>query len=352
MPEVPLNSTLPGDLAEPGRPPMDPARGFRRIPMSPHEITAAVTDTKDLFILAHLGIPRVDAAQWSLIVDGLVGRPRTITFDELKALPKKIVEAVHQCCGSPSEPTVPTHRVANVRWGGVDLCALLEELSVHPQAHFLWSYGLDGGDFAGTSCDWFVKDIPLERLAAGDLLIAYELNGEPLSAEHGFPARLVVPGYYGTNSVKWLWRLHLAERRADGPFTTTFYNDPLSAEEVAAGLTSNRPVWCIAPESIIVSPEPDAVLRAGEPIEIWGWAWSFDGVASVRVSVDGGANDRIATLEGRRGWAWQRFSLPWRPASSGQVQLGVRAFATSGLGQPQEGARNAIHTVRITVRDE
>ena len=70
------------------------------------------------------------------------------------------------------------------------------------------------GDFAGTSCDWFVKDLPVARLAAGDLLLAYELNGAPLPAEHGFPVRLVVPGYYGTNSVKWLWRLHLAEGRA------------------------------------------------------------------------------------------------------------------------------------------
>ena len=148
------------------------------------------------------------------------------------------------------------------------------------------------------------------------MLLAYELNGAPLPAEHGFPVRLVVPGYYGTNSVKWLWRLHLAGHRAEGPFTTEFYNDRLGADDVAAGLPSRRPVWALAPESIIVAPAPDTVVAAGELTEIWGWAWSYRGIAAAEVSVDGGASFTRATLEQRSGWAWQRFSLPWRPSRS------------------------------------
>ena len=245
---VPMSST-PFAHAAPNRPPMEPAVGVRRVPLRPHEMTGALTATEDLFVLAHLGIPRVDPAQWSLAIDGLVRRPQVFSLDDLKARPKTMVEAMHQCVGNPLEPNVPTRRVANVRWGGVDLAALLDELAIEPQARFLWSYGLDGGDFAGTSCDWYVKDLPLERLAAGGVLLAYELSGAPLPAEHGFPVRLVVPGYYGTNSVKWLWRMHLAERRAEGPFTTVFYNDSRSAVDIAAGLPSLRPVWAIAPES-------------------------------------------------------------------------------------------------------
>jgi DMSO/TMAO reductase YedYZ molybdopterin-dependent catalytic subunit len=188
-------------------------------------MVGAVTATEHLFVLAHLGIPRIDPARWSLVIDGLVDRACTLSSNDLKARPMKIVEAVHRCCGSPLEPSMPTRRVANVRWGGVDLAKLLDQVGVDARARFLWSYGLDGGDFAGTSCDWFIKDLPLARLTTGDVLLAYGLNGAPLPAEHGFPVRLVVPGFYGTNSVKWLWRLHLAEYRAEGPFTTQFYND-------------------------------------------------------------------------------------------------------------------------------
>jgi sulfane dehydrogenase subunit SoxC len=332
------------------RPHMQPATGLRRIKLAPDEMTDAVTITEHLFILAHLGVPRVDPAQWSLTIDGMVERTTTLDLAALKARPKRIVEAVHQCCGNPLEPTVPTRRVANVRWGGVDLTALLHEIGIDLRARFLWSYGLDGGTFAETSCDWYVKDLPLARLAAGDVLLAYELNGAPLPAEHGFPVRLVVPGYYGTNSVKWLWRLHLAEHRAEGLFTTKFYNDSAGADDVAAGLPPRRPIWATTPESIIVAPAPDTVLAMGEPSEIWGWAWSFRGIAATEVSIDGGTNFAPAHLEPRRGFAWQRFSLPWRPSEPGETQLCVRAFEASGAGQPRDGARNAIHTVPVVVR--
>jgi sulfane dehydrogenase subunit SoxC len=329
---------------------MDPAGGYRRQTLRPHETSAPVTAVQDLFVLAHLGIPRIDPGQWSLTIDGRVAHSRIFSLHDLVSRPKRVVEAVHQCCGSPLEPRVPTRRVANVLWGGVDLASLLAELDLDPQARFLWSYGLDGGDFSGTSCDWFVKDVPLERLAAGDVLLAYELNGEPLPAEHGFPVRLVVPGYYGTNSVKWLWRLHIAERRSGGPFTTVFYNDALGPEDVAAGLPARRPVWATAPDSIIVAPAPDTVLAVDEPAEIWGWAWSFRGVEDVEVSTDGGGSYRRASLEPRRRWAWQRFALTWRPTEPGDVQVSARAFEALGVGQPLTGARNSIHSVRITVR--
>lgn len=334
----------------PTRPPMDPATGLRRIKLAPHELTDTVTAADSLFVLAHLGIPRVDPAQWSLAIDGLVRRSCTLTLDDLKARPKRTVEAVHQCCGNPLEPHVPTRRIANVRWGGVDLAALLEDVGIDPRARFLWSYGLDGGNFGDKPVDWFVKDLPLARLTAGDVLLAYELNGALLPAEHGFPVRLVVPGYYGTNSVKWLWRLHLAQERADGLFTTSLYNDALGAADVAAGLPPKRPVWAVAPESIVIAPAPDTVVAFGEPVEIWGWAWSFRGVATVDISDDGGASFARASLEPRRGWAWQRYALTWRPDTRGEAVIRVRAVEAGGAGQPFEGARNAVHAVRVFVR--
>jgi sulfane dehydrogenase subunit SoxC len=345
---MPSNPPLPPGA--PARPPMEPATGVRRIKQAPHQTVERVTATDDLFVLAHLGIPRVDPAHWSLAIDGLVERPQALTLEALKARPKAVVEAVHECCGSPMEPKVPTRRVANVRWGGVDLAPLLDEIGITPEARFLWSYGLDGGDFAGARCDWYLKDLPLERLKAGGVLLAYELNGAPLPAEHGFPVRLVAPGYYGTNSVKWLWRLHLADRRAEGQFASVLYNDTLDAEEIAAGQPARRPVWAVAPESIIVAPAPDATLARGEAVEIWGWAWSFRGVARVEISTDGGATFRLADLDARNTWSWRRFALSWRPENSGETVLCARAVDGNGAAQPLDGARNAVHSVRVTVR--
>jgi DMSO/TMAO reductase YedYZ molybdopterin-dependent catalytic subunit len=227
---------------------------------------------------------------------------------------------------------------------------LLDELGVDPAARFLWSFGLDGGTFAGAAVDWYAKDLPLARLAAGGVLLAYELDGAPLPPEHGFPVRLVVPGYFGTNSVKWLWHLNLAKRRAASPFTTTFYNDRMGADDVAAGLPATRPVWAQAPEAIIVAPAPDAVVAAGEACEIWGWAWSYRGIAAVEISVDGGASYARAPLEPRHGWSWQRFSAPWRPTARGEALISARAIEAGGAAQPVEGARNAIHSVPIVVR--
>ena len=329
---------------------MEPATGVRRIKLAPHQMIERATATDDLFVLAHLGVPRIDPTNWSLTIDGLVQHPLTLPLEALKARPKTIIEAVHQCCGNPMEPTVPTRRVSHVRWGGVDLAALLADAGISPEARFLWSYGLDGGDFAGTQCDWYLKDLPLERLKAGGVLLAYELNDVPLPAEHGFPVRLVVPGYYGTNSVKWLWRLELAARRAEGLFVSKLYNDTLDAAEVAAGQPARRPVWAVAPESIIVAPAPDAVVARGETVEIWGWAWSFRGVARVEISTDSGATFRAAALEPRRGWSWQRFALRWQPENSGKTLLSARAFDVNGASQPLDGARNAIHSVCLVVR--
>jgi sulfane dehydrogenase subunit SoxC len=326
---------------------MDPATGVRRIPLRPHEMREAITNVEDMFVLAHLGIPRINASDWHLSIDGTVGRGASWSLDDLKARSKTTVEAVHQCCGNPLEPKVPTRRVSNVVWGGVALDELLRGVDVDPSARYLWSYGSDHGHIAGAHADAYVKDLPLDRVAQGDVLVAYELNGAPLRAEHGFPARLVVPGYYGTNSVKWLSRLHLAAGRPNSVFTTRLYNDVV---ETVDGSLHHRPVWAIAPESVLVSPEPGAVLARGQPTEVWGWAWSFRHVELVEVSHDGGASYRVASLEPRRNWAWQRFSLLWQPNVPGRTELRVRATNEAGEVQPLEGARNALHMVEVTVQ--
>ena len=315
---------------------------FREYKLEPAGMTERFTPAADLFVLAHLGIPEVRAETWSLRVDGLVEAPLELSFDELLRRPKRVVETVHQCAGSPLEPTVPTRRIANVRWAGVDLRELLEEVEVRSTATHLWAYGLDHGEFAGAQQDYYLKDVPLSRLEEGDVLIAYELNEEPLSAKHGFPARLVVPGFFGTNSVKWLSRLQLAGARAKSLFTTRFYNDTVPESD------GTKPVWEIAPESIIVSPAPDSSLPAGDT-EIWGWAWSAGDVGAVEVSTDGGLAWHKAQLETRSQRSWQRFSYKWSARQSGTQELLCRATDTQGARQPLDGARNAVYGIMVTI---
>jgi DMSO/TMAO reductase YedYZ molybdopterin-dependent catalytic subunit len=257
------------------------------------------------------------------------------------------VEAVHACVGSPLEPEKPQRRVVNVVWGGVALEELLDEAQVEPEAAFAWSYGLDYGDFFGTTSESYLKDLPLRRVAAGDVLVAYEVNGQPLPIENGFPARLVVPGFYGTNSVKWLYRMTLAPGRADGPFVTTFHNDREPASD-GAGVRL-RPAWDTAPESAIVHPGPGAQARVGEPLELFGWAWAATGVKTVEVSVDDGDSWVVAQLAPRNGWAWQKFQHVWRPTSAGLAGLLSRATDSTGAQQPRSGARNEVYRVEAAV---
>jgi sulfane dehydrogenase subunit SoxC len=335
----------------PPRPVLDPSTPYSRPPLKPHQLTESVTPTQDLFVLAHLGVARVDPATWSLTIDGLVRRPRSYTLDELKRYPKREVQSVHKCVGSPLALQTPTRRVANVVWGGVDFKTILDEAGVDESARYVWSYGLDYGAFPpgeGPRSEAYQKDLTLERVEAGAVLLAYELNGEPLPAEHGFPVRLVVPGWYGTNSVKWLYRLTLADRRADGPFTTTFYNDalPTSPGDPAP---RTKPVWEVEPESVIVAPAPDERVQIGKPIEIWGRAWAPKGIDTVEVSVDGGRTWYSACVGPREQWSWQRFSLTWHPTEAGSFTIACRATDSAGASQPPTGARNEIHTIDVVV---
>jgi DMSO/TMAO reductase YedYZ molybdopterin-dependent catalytic subunit len=320
---------------------MDPVGPYRRHPLAPHQLIADLTPTEDAIVLAHLGVPRLDAERWTLRVDGLVRQPRTLSLPDLLALPTREITSFHECAGSPLEPTVPQRRIVNVVWGGVPLRAVLDAVGVDPAARYVWSYGADHGTFADVEVDAYVKDLPLDRVA-DDVLLAHRINHRPLPAEHGYPLRLVVPGWYGTNSVKWLTRLRLADRRAPGPFTTRFYTDP---DPRRPGAT--RPVWEVAPESVIVHPAPDAEI--GDEVSVWGRAWGGAEIVDVEVSTDGGRRWRHADVEPRREWSWQRFTLPWRPGRPGRTTLVARARDAAGAVQPMTGARNAVHRVPVTV---
>jgi len=322
---------------------LDPHQFFRRLPLAPHQMRDRLTRVEDAVVLCHLGVARIAREDWSLTIDGLVAAKLMLSFADLAGFAKFEVTTVHQCAGSPLAPAEPTQRVCNVKWGGARLADILSLCRPDPAAQYVWSSGSDFGEFGGVSVEAYMKDLPIERVAS-DVLIAYEMNDAPLKPEHGFPARLVVPGFYGTNSVKWLTRLTLADARAASPFTTHWYNDP-APNGGAQGHTV--PVWAIAPQSLIVAPTPDEVIPMGTVAEIWGWAWADGGVADVEVAVN--CEWCAATLEPTAGWAWQRFALHRAFREPGTVNLASRAISKKGDTQPVSGCRNAIYSFAVTV---
>ncbi len=321
-----------------------------RFPRRPHQLTETATPLDGIFTLAHFGIPEIEPRLWTIRIEGMVQRPLVLSVEELMRRPKRTVVSVHECAGNPLKPTEAFRAVANVAWSGADLREILDEATVDSAARFVWSYGVDHGEYEGTQNASYLKDLPLERAMAGEVLLAYEMNGEPLTIEHGAPVRLFIPGFYGTNNVKWLYRIEIADRRADSPMTTVLYNDALpSASRGNSAGKSARPVWEIAPESVIVAPPPNAELPVGQAVQIWGWAWASRGVARAEVSTDGGATYQRAKLDGRAQWSWQRFSYDWVPVSAGTVAISCRATDSDGVTQPSHGARNSVHETVVSV---
>jgi DMSO/TMAO reductase YedYZ molybdopterin-dependent catalytic subunit len=318
---------------------MDPPTTFRH-KVRAEELTSALTPNDDVFVLAHFGIPQFDVKDWRLRIEGLVNKPLALTLDDIKRLPKIEIESFIKCAGFPHDPTIATRSVSNAKWAGADLCDVLDACGLDPAAQYLWASAPDHGTYARWSADRYRKDVPVARVRAGGVLLAYEMNGAPLPQTHGFPVRLFIPGFYGTNSVKWICRLEAARERAPGILTNELYNDPAPGGGTA-------PVWQVAPESLIVAPADHDKITPGRR-EIRGWCWGEQEIARVDVSLDGGQSWRGAAVEPRRQMAWQRFSL-MADCAPGPLTIMARATDVTGKTQPERAARNAIHAVKVLV---
>ncbi|KAE8448999.1 hypothetical protein EG329_008587 [Mollisiaceae sp. DMI_Dod_QoI] len=325
---------------------LEPEGFYIRHPPPPHELTTFVTPDSQLFHTIHMGGAIVDLDHYKIVIDGLVKNPLSISFSQLKQFPSKTITAFHECYGSPLKPpTTNVWRIGNVDWIGVPLKSILEIAQPFPEAKYVWTDGLDYGSFGGVSADRYQKDLPIKKAMSDEVMLAYEMNGEPLSRKRGGPVRLVVPGWFGTNMTKWACRISLRGERASGPFTTTFYNeiDPESNEG------QMRPVWGVEPNSMIVSPAEGAKIRQGE-VKAWGWAWSEDGIMDVEVGLHEATKFWKAELDPRKDFSWQRFevSIILEP---GSYCLAARATSTSGMQQPISGRRNHAHIVHFEVEE-
>ncbi|MBI4241469.1 MAG: molybdopterin-dependent oxidoreductase [Candidatus Rokubacteria bacterium] len=325
---------------------MDPVGRVVKVPVPFSNLQSWTTPNEHVFVVAHMGIARVEAGRWRLAIGGLVDRPLVLSYEDVLGLPSRTVTALLECAGNPLRPDEPVNRIANVTWKGVVLRTLLTEAGVRPQAKYVWLEGEDYGSFADVYSECYVKDVPLATAMDDGTILAYEMNGVPLSAEHGFPLRALVSGFYGTNSVKWLKRIVLAEKRPESLFTTKLYNRRV---EVGHRVVT-EPVWELRIKSLIVRPSSRAVLGPGMWL-VGGWAWAAAGVAGVEVSTDDGKAWAPAHLEERVGHSWQPFVYPWRVTDRGTYRLLSRATDTSGIVQPAASGPNRWHRVEVTVSE-
>jgi len=317
------------------------------------------------YLLIHFDIPFVDAAAWRLEIGGRVERPLTLTLDELKARPAKTLAVTLECAGNGrallepraiSQPWL-SEAVGTAEWTGAPLAPLLEEIGVLPDAVEAVFTGLDRGVQGDVEHD-YARSLPLEEATRDDMLLAYEVNGMPLPPQHGFPLRLVVPGWYGMTHVKWLrsielvaepflgWQQHLAYR--------------MRASEDDEGL----PVTRMLPRSLMVPPGiPDFLTRdrflASGPCRLTGRAWSGYGrIERVEVSPDAGRTWADAELDAPLSdFAWRGWSYEW-DAEPGDHELCCRATDAAGKTQPAAAdwnvdgyCNNAVQRIRVIVRD-
>lgn len=328
---------------------MDPANITVLREPAPDALRCFITPTRQHFVLAALGIPRPLDDEWPLTMTGAVASAQTISLDAIRRLPARTLTVTLECAGDPLRPDLPSRRVSTARWRGAPLASVLEMAQPLPGASHVWIDGADRGVYRpGTATaervNEYRKDLPLERVRRGDVLLAYEMNGEPLPPEHGYPLRLVVPGYYGTNSVKWVSNLVVANGRPSGLFSSVLYN----TREIVDGAVERKQVGEVRVNSLLISPRHGDVVGPA-PHRIAGWAWGAHDITDVEVQVTPDGPWSAAKVGPRIDHAWQPFEAAWTPSRTGRHVISVRATDCRGNVQPHDLHINQIMTIVLDV---
>jgi len=304
------------------------------------------TPNDAFYVRWHMGVPDLTLADWRLRVSGSAANsPREFTRDELtRRFRMHAVTAVNQCSGNRRglfAPHVPGVQwgygaMGNAEWRGVRLRDVLEAAGIAAGAV---EVAADGADLPTLTGPDFVKSVPAWKALDADTLIAFEMNGEPLSRWNGFPARLVVPGWTATYWVKALTELRVLDRPFDGFWMKTAYRVPRNlfgpSHFESQDTDQQSPITAIRTNSLFVDPAPGTTLAAGRHHEILGIAWDGGaGIRRVEWSPDGGASWREATLGRNLGrYAWRQWRFRFRPAQAGVYTLLARAHSRDGSTQ-------------------
>jgi DMSO/TMAO reductase YedYZ molybdopterin-dependent catalytic subunit len=321
-----------------------------------------LTPTGLHYLLIHFDIPVVDPATWRLRIGGAASGAYELTYDEIRAMPRQTLAVTMECAGNgrarlrPRPVSQPWlyEAIGTAEWTGTSLWPLLERAGLRGDAVELVFTGADRGVQGDIEQD-YQRALTLDEARNPEVMLAYEMNGRPLEPQHGFPMRLMVPGWYGMTSVKWLMSIEAVSE------TFTGFQQTPSYHYATDGQTLVEPVRRIRPRALMVPPGmPDFFSRHRivdrSLVSIFGRAWSGQGsVARVEVGIDGSWSE--ATLGPQVGpFAWRSWTFDWR-AQPGEHVLSCRATDSAGTVQPMEQpwnhqgvGNNLAQEVTVTVR--
>jgi len=305
-----------------------------------------ITPDESFYVRCHFPIPEISPENWSLKIEGEVDAPFELSYDELLGMESRTIAATLECAGNNRiflEPKVKGVQwglgaVGNASWTGVPLSALLDRAKIKAGAIEVILEGADEGEVDKspklTGKISFCRSLPL-RKARADVLLAYQMNGEKLSANHGFPLRAIVPGWYAMASVKWLRRIIVTNK----PFNGFYQSLDYSYWDRSGPLPTLAPLAEQQTKAEIARPENGETIPANSTYRIHGAAWSGTGdITRVEISLDSGANWREAKLLGEPVKnAWRLWEYEWQtPANPARHTIVARATDSRGVVQPVE----------------
>ena len=302
-----------------------------------------LTPADNLYVRSHLPMPTaLNAASWRLHIDGEVSSPAALSLDDIRRMPATTLTATLECAGNgrgffdPPVAGVQWRRgaVGTVRWTGVRMADLLKRAGLESSGRFVV---MDGADLPPGTMPDFVRQIPMDKAMDPGTIVAYEMNGSPIPALHGYPLRAIVPGWEGAYWMKWLSSLRVLDREFDGFWVSTGYRYPV--KRVAPGSTvapaDMAPLTGLAVKSLITQPLEGSTHAPGT-IAIAGFAWAGENdIARVDVSTDQGTSWQPASLTGEQAqYTWRRFELSFQAARPESYLIMSRATDTRGRRQP------------------
>jgi DMSO/TMAO reductase YedYZ molybdopterin-dependent catalytic subunit len=304
----------------------------------------------------------INLAEWVLRVDGLVTRELSLSFEDIRQLPKVEAADTLECSGNgrsllkdkASGNPWTIGGVGNAIWGGIWLKDVLEKAGLKDDARHVAFEGFDKP--LGKAGIKFIRSIPIEK-AMDSTLLAYEMNGQPLPLKHGYPMRALALGWTGANCVKWLKTISVMDKPYEGFFMDKVYRVFQKGEDPKAG----QVVTGIDLKSIILEPDQDQTVSAGV-VPVRGAAYAGEGgIEKVEVSVDNGLNWHAARLIGPdQPYAWRHWEYLWEATAGGEYAIMARATDVNGQRQPETGHWNVLgygnngmqeHAITVRIMD-